>query len=255
MSKKRRKPKRNKALHIMGLLQFILAVVIIVVGVGGFCYAFCGLKQITMTGTELYTEDAVVTVVTDCKYPQNAAYVFLKNKIKPVENVPFIQSMDVKMTGLDTLVIEVHEKPILGYVVGSDGSYVYYDFDGIITEISTRFVDGYMLADGLISNEPVVGNQLDVGDKTVNFLLTLTKLLEKYDLHPNSISFDESKHATLHFDAYDIVVGNASSLEDKMARLPYILPSIEGYTGILHLENFSVDNTDIVFEKTGELGE
>jgi len=38
-------------------------------------------------------------------------------------------------------------------------------------------------------------------------------------------------------------------LEEKIDRMLRILPQIEGLYGTLHLENYSSQNTDIVFEK------
>ena len=49
-----------------------------------------------------------------------------------------------------------------------------------------------------------------------------------------------------------INVGDKSYLEEKIMRLPHILPNIEGQSGILHLENWTPDNTDIVFERAKE---
>ena len=48
---------------------------------------------------------------------------------------------------------------------------------------------------------------------------------------------------------YNISLGSSSYLEEKLERLSYILPEIEGMQGTLHLENFSPNNTDVVFEK------
>ena len=38
-------------------------------------------------------------------------------------------------------------------------------------------------------------------------------------------------------------------MSEKVMRLSYILPKLEGMTGTLHLEDWNTENTDIVFEK------
>jgi len=43
-------------------------------------------------------------------------------------------------------------------------------------------------------------------------------------------------------------VGSADNLTDKLMRLEYILPELTGKKGTLHLENWSNENTDIIFE-------
>ena len=57
---------------------------------------------------------------------------------------------------------------------------------------------------------------------------------------------------TLVYDTYNISLGNRSYLEEKIERVMLILPKIEGMQGTLHLENYSSQNTDIVFEKDTE---
>ncbi len=44
-------------------------------------------------------------------------------------------------------------------------------------------------------------------------------------------------------------------LEEKIDRVLRILPEIEGMYGTLHVENYSNQNTDIVFEKDPEVQE
>ena len=76
--------------------------------------------------------------------------------------------------------------------------------------------------------------------------------MKKNSLMPNVISYDENNHITLVYDTYNISLGNRSYLEEKIERVMLILPKIEGLQGTLHLENYSNQNTDIVFEKDTE---
>ena len=66
---------------------------------------------------------------------------------------------------------------------------------------------------------------------------------------PNAISYDEKSHITIRYETYSIALGNSYLLEEKIDRMLRILPQIEGLYGTLHLENYSNQNTDIVFEK------
>jgi cell division protein FtsQ len=49
-------------------------------------------------------------------------------------------------------------------------------------------------------------------------------------------------------------LGNRSGLEEKLRRLAYILPMLDGKKGTLHLEDFSENNTDIVFNSKKKKG-
>jgi len=72
---------------------------------------------------------------------------------------------------------------------------------------------------------------------------------------PNVVSYDENSHITLKYDTYNIALGSSVYLEEKIDRALKILPQIEGLQGTLHLENYSTQNTDIVFEKDTEVVE
>ena len=47
-------------------------------------------------------------------------------------------------------------------------------------------------------------------------------------------------------------LGEAKYLNDKIVRLVEILPKLDGMTGVLHIEDYSEKNTDIIFEKDEE---
>ena len=72
---------------------------------------------------------------------------------------------------------------------------------------------------------------------------------EKNALMPNAIFYDDKGHITIKYETYSIALGNSYLLEEKIDRMLRILPQIEGMYGTLHLENYSNQNTDIVFEK------
>ena len=52
----------------------------------------------------------------------------------------------------------------------------------------------------------------------------------------------------VYSDDITVNVGSADNLTDKIMRLQYILPQLTNQTGTLHLENWSNENTDIIFE-------
>ncbi len=248
---KRRKKRRKTGIGLV-IIEFILALIIIVAIAGGLIYYFCPLETVTVEGTDLYTDDEITGYILDDEYSVNTVYVYLKNKLFPKGDAEFIESFDVKITGKNSVTIVCNEKTILGYMQADDGKYIYFDYDGIITEISETYVDGYMKVDGVTCEDPVIGDYLSIGEDAVGYLTSLIKLLQKEDLMPQAISYDDSGNITLSYESYDIALGGSSYLEEKIDRLTYILPQIEGMAGTLHLENYSSSNTDIVFEKSTE---
>ncbi len=252
----RRRKRRGIGSFILTLIELILAIVILGMILGAFAYYFCHLEKVSVEGTDLYTNEQITEYILDDEYSNNAVYVFIKNKIFPKHDAEFIESFDVEMTGLNSITIICNEKTILGYIVTEDGKYIYFDYDGIIAEISETFVDrGYMRVDGVTCEEPKVGEELPIGDNQVGYLTSLIKILQKNELMPNVITYDERERITLRYETYSISLGSSINLEEKIDRLLRILPQIEGMYGTLHLENYSSQNTDIVFEKEDSVEE
>lgn len=246
----RRRKKRGIGAFILVLIEIILAIVIMGMILGGASIYLCNLKDVTVEGTDLYTKEEITGYILDDKYSSNTIYAFLKNKLFPKSDAEFIEAFDVKLTGLNSIKIVCKEKTILGYIVAEDEKYIYFDYDGVITEISEAFVDrGYMKVDGVECEDPKIGEELSIGDEQIGYLTSLIKILQKNEIMPNVISYDERGRITARYDTYNISLGSSVYLEEKIDRLLRILPQIDGMYGTLHLENYSNQNTDIVFEK------
>ena len=249
---RRRKKRKNKGI-VIAIIEFVLAIVIIGALLAMADYFFCPLKKVTVEGTDLYTSKEVSDYILDDKYSSNTIYVFVKNKLFPKGDAEFIERFDVQITGMHSVNIVCKEKAILGYMTQDDGKYVYFNYEGKIAEISETYIErGYMKVDGVTCEEPKVGDKLSIGSDQIGYLTSLIKILKKNSLMPNEISYDENNHITLVYDTYNISLGNRSRLEEKIERVMLILPKIEGMQGTLHLENYSNQNTDIVFEKDTE---
>lgn len=250
MSKRRR---RRRRAFVLVLIELILAIVIVAAILGVGAYILCPIKELSVEGTDLYTAEEIKDYILDDEYSTNAIYVFVKNKLFPKGDAEFIDSFDVKLTGLNSVVIVCNEKKILGYIFQEDGKYVYFNYSGHIVEISETFVDrGYMKVEGVECENPEIGERLPIGEEQIGYLTSLIKILNKNDLMPNVVSYDENGRITLSYDTYNIAIGSSVYLEEKIDRAMRILPQLEGMSGTLHLENYSSASTDIVFEKDSE---
>ena len=248
----RRKKKSSKG-FVLIIIEFVLAIAILLAILGVAAYILCPLKKVTVEGTDLYTSKEVSEYILDDQYSSNTVYVFIKNKLFPKGDAEFIDHFEVQMTGMHSINIVCKEKSILGYVSQEDGKYVYFDYDGKIVEISETYIErGYMKVKGVTCEEPKIGDKLSIGSDQIGYLTSLIKILKKNSLMPNEISYDENNHITLVYDTYNISLGSKSLLEEKIERVMLILPNIAGMYGTLHLENYSNQNTDIVFEKDSE---
>lgn len=80
-------------------------------------------------------------------------------------------------------------------------------------------------------------------------LLSLTQTLKKYNLLPKEVNYNANQRAVLYYDGIEVVVGSEAYLSQKVVRLSAILPQLSGLSGTLHLESWTPDTTDIVFDR------
>ena len=132
MSRKRKR--RRIGSLILGIIELLLAIVIFALIAMAAAYFLCPLKNVDVEGTDLYTKDEIVNYIIDDEYSHNTVYAFIKNKIFPKSDAEFIESFDVVIKGPNSLTIVCNEKSILGYILDEDGKYIYFDYDGKISE-------------------------------------------------------------------------------------------------------------------------
>ena len=237
---------------MLRLLTSLLGVIIVLIAIFLFVYFGCEIEKVTIKGNKLNEDAAIKNVLLDDEYSWNSVYVFLKYRLKKPETLPFIDSMEVSLTGPRSIEIRVYEKNMIGYLyVDSTGQYAYIDKDGIVEEVSTRVVEGIPEIKGLNVSEPVLFKVLPTdNNKVFKNLLALTLALSKYELMPKSISIVNVNSFSLQYDKITVLFGNAIKLNEKVARLQEILPKLDKMKGTLHLETWSNDESDIIFEKT-----
>lgn len=165
--------------------------------------------------------------------------------------IPFIDTMEISMKPPHTIEIQVYEKGLLGYVyLESLGQNAYFDKDGIVVETSSEVIEGLPRISGLSVDAVVLYEPLPLQDKQLlKNLLTLTQTLKKYEIVPEQIAYSEDKTYRLEYGSVEALLGSAQNVSDKVLRLSYILPKLEGMSGRLHLEGWTENTTDISFEK------
>ena len=249
----RRQKRRQRRNFFFAIIEWLFALVLLLIITAGFAYFLCPIKEVKVEGTDLYTAKEIQEYILDDEYSTNAVYATVKNKLFPKGDAEFIDSFQVKMTGMHSIKIICNEKKILGYVVGDDGKYIYFNYNGKIVEISETFVDrGYMKVEGVSCESPEIGSKLSIGKTQMGYLSSLIKILHKNDLMPNVVSYDEEGRIVLSYDEYNISLGSSVYLEEKIDRAMRIIPQLDGRRGTIHLENYSSASTDIIFEMDTE---
>ena len=74
------------------------------------------VTAVQVDGNEHYTDEEIEAMVLDGKFGNSTLYYYFKYRNQSIEDIPFIEKMEVELKSTDTLVIHVYEKAVAGYV-------------------------------------------------------------------------------------------------------------------------------------------
>ena len=249
IKEKRRKQRLLKKVLIGVLILMILSVIAVFVVINVFV-----VKNVKVEGNELYDEQLITDTVLNDEYSWNSLYVLLKYTFVDIENVPFIDTMEVSLADPQTLKIKVYEKGMLGYLyIAAIGENAYFDKDGFVVETSTRIIEDVPKIEGVICDEVVLYEKLPIDNQKLRELLTLTQALKREKLDPDIIHFGLKQSPVLSYGNTEVWLGSIELLTQKVSRMKEILLNLEGMAGILHMEEWTEESANIIFEKELEL--
>ena len=199
-------------------------------------------------GNVHYTDEEILNMVMTGKYGNNSLLLSMKYRNKSISGIPFIEKMDVSIVDPHTIKVEVYEKALAGYVEYLE-NYMYFDKDGIVVESSTEKTEGIPLVTGLSFDHVVLYESLPVENSDIfKAILSITQLVNKYNLSVDRIYFGTDDTLTLYFGDVRVALGEATDLDEKLMKLQYILPELEGKSGVLRMESYTEETKNISFE-------
>lgn len=224
-----------------GVIVLIIATVVLLLGILGIYYVKSNytVHTIYVDGNYHYSQEEIIDLVMEGPLGDNSLYLSMKYKNKSIKDVPFIDVMDVTVVSPDTIRITVYEKALAGYVEYMNTN-MYFDKDGYVVENSSIVTEGVPQITGLSFDYAVLGQPLPVEDESIfSYIMSLTKLLNKYSLQADRIQFGRDDSLYLYFHDVRVNLGKEESrLEDKLMLLPTFLPTLSGKSGTLHMETY-----------------
>ena len=206
------------------------------------------VTNVIVEGNEHYTDDEIKALILDEKFGNNSIYYYFKYHKNDVEDIPFIEKIEIELPSTDTIKIHVYEKAVAGYVEFL-GRYLYFDKDGIIVESSLEQMEGIPYVTGLHFEHVVLHEKLPVeDDKIFKLILNLTQLLTKYSITTDRIYFDSDYNIMLYFGETKIYLGPNTDIDEKINTLQSILPKMNGRKGVLHMENYDGEKGKFTFQ-------
>ena len=219
----------------------------VVLAAAVFFFTFFQVKTVEVIGNDHYTEDELKEKILKGSMTSNAILAPLFYSKNAAEELPYIESFNVRRSGRNKLIISVKEKSVVGCIPYLD-SYVYFDSNGYFVEGSKTRDTKVAFFDGIQPKKVVMEEKLPIKETVLNTAVALSTIFAKNDMVPDHIMFDDSYEISLLYGDITVQLGKDEYLEDKMTRAIAILPQLEGQKGILHMENISRNSKTVTFE-------
>lgn len=172
------------------------------------------VQNISVEGNVHYTSEEIEAMVLTDRLSYNSLYLSLKYRNKEIRDIPFIETMSVRVDSPDSITIRVYEKSVAGYVEYM-GRYMYFDRDGIVVESSETRTEGIPQVTGIRFDHVVLYEALPVKNTDIfQEILSITQMLSKHQITTDKIYFNESNEITLYFDNIRAKLGK-DNLEER----------------------------------------
>lgn len=103
---------------------------------------------------------------------------------------------------------------------------------------------------GLSFQSASVGEILPLPDDSIlNSILGISKMIDKFALSVDCVEVTGEGELILYQGNVRVLLGKDELLEEKMNRAAAILPKLAGESGQLHLEDFTEETQNIIFER------
>lgn len=227
----------------------IIGTIALIIGAAIFILTGFHIDSVNVTGCEFSDPEEVRQAVLGKSRFDNTLYLYFALKAGDDIEVPFVSGTEIEITDRNDLTVSVYEKAIAGCVRYYD-SYIYFDNDGNVLEVSRQSKENIPCIDGLEVNEWVLGSKMPIADsEKFTQILNMTQLIDKYSLKIDSISFSDQGEIEAVTEGVTVLLGDGSNLSLQMMNLGNILTSIEGKKGILYMKDYSEENKKVSFKE------
>lgn len=241
--------KRKIRFYILNIILFL-----VILGLIAFLFVYicCGVKSRTFEGSTVYTDDQLTGLLFKEKYDNNVVSSWFMSLVRPKTGIPFVEKVTIRPSSLSSVKVTVKEKERYGVVQTGDADFYYFDSACRIVQHSDTYIGGtplFYLPE--FSEKAKEGSSLPTSGANRKIIEVVVEETGKRGIGVQSTVITDDGSIVMHYGTIEIRLGTRANLKEKIMRLPYVLPSLDGRTGILHLEDWTEENTDIVFEQTG----
>lgn len=230
------------------LWMSVAVMALVLIAALAFVLLYFRVTKVEVVGNHHYTAEEIEAMVLRGNVTDNSLLLSMKYRNKSIEDIPFVESMDVEVRGRDSIRIMVYEKSLAGCVTYL-GNYMYFDREGIVVESASEATEGVPEITGLYFDYVRLYETLPIGDEEIfQQILELTQLMDKYEIGADKIYFDPDMNVTLYFGQARVRLGDDSSIDEKIMQLSVMVPVIRDKSGVLDMSEFNENTTSLTFE-------
>lgn len=226
-------------------LTFALAITVI----AAVLVTFFNVHSAHVIGNTIYTNDEMTEYVQRGAFGENTFALSLLYHNRSVDDLAFVESIDIQMLSPVEINIIVKEKKLTGYINAGDSN-IYVDEAGYVVERSMKTIYGVPRIDGLEVEEAVRGEKVVV-DNPFGLSAALNALytMKKYDISVSNLAADPSASITIDLGDIDVVLGQDENYDLKLSRLAGLMPELEGRSGVINLMTYTSEKNIMILQK------
>ena len=244
-----------------GFGYYLYAVVILLLTITNITLAaflLTYVQETEVSGTKYSQKSEILEWFEEDKLTINSVYSFWKIRSGSYEMPVYLDDIDFAFHTPWKIELKVTEKQIMAGMY-LQGSYVYFDKDGLVMNISSEAMESVELIEGIqVQSEEEIQlfQTLKIQDQDVfQIIMKFIEAMKKQDLSPDKIVWEEES-MNLQFGEICVQLGK-NNFDEKLTQLPAILTKeeLQGQAGILHMEKYGETSGKISFERTSDNGE
>ncbi|WP_352400998.1 FtsQ-type POTRA domain-containing protein [Anaerotignum sp.] len=217
-------PKRGRGINSKYIIGFLLLVIVI----AGILFSpLFAVKEIRSEGAEHFTTTELAAMISLSQ--GDNLILFGKSKAEKIlEQDPYIAQAKLKAELPGTMVVEVKERKVRGYVPYM-GAYLYIDEEGRVLETQNVYHDALPVVRGLNFDSFLLGEVLPVENAdALQIVLQMSQMMKKYNLLDLVVEIDvtDPKDIYAYVNKVEIRLGDMADSDQKVRIMGEIVKTI-----------------------------
>ncbi|MDD5944597.1 MAG: FtsQ-type POTRA domain-containing protein [Clostridia bacterium] len=234
-----KRSKRYKGVHLP--LKKIVIAAVCIAGATAIVLAspIFAVKNIDINEMNYFTKEEICSKI-GLSEGDNGVFYNKGRAEKLLMSDKYISSADISFKMPDTMVIEINENKICGYI-SYLGSYLYVDKEGRVIDIKSETTEKLPIIEGLSFDSFTQGEVIPVKNKEAfEAALIISRAMSKYDIIEKAVSINvaDTSNIYAYIDNIKVLLGDTSRMEEKIKTMSEAVGEIpEGDRGTLDLRD------------------